>query len=404
MLRRLSLAWKLLSISSMAALLALIVGTVPAAAARNPDPVGFSITPAVTVTEGVDAHARIDITRSGANTYTKNVTVLFSTATDTDVTAAQRATSGTSNTAPADYENYSNYQLTFSPTEYSKSVDVTIYPNTLSEGTEYFKVQIAGYKGSKIASGTGVVTILEDPLPTAITNLAVTTPNSFELLLSWTASTNAASYEVYMTDVQGTYGSVLGSATTNSYHVYCFLPNHHYYFEVKPLNAEGASPTPSPGMSNETGLTTPYNLVWDGGFECSGLSGWSGSGWTRDHSQYYSGLTSGEVYASAGATGTLTQTISQPANSSPTLDFHYRLHLANTGDSALILFYVNEYPYAGGQLTASNTTQDEWHDTWITLPYTSTGQSFRVELQVHSNSTTGGTSSLWVDDFVALVS
>src|SRR5262249_26073113 len=62
----------------------------------------------------------------------------------------------------ADYQKIGG-QVVFSPGQTSKTISVTVYGDTFTEGDETFNVNLSGPQGGiSIARGTGVVTIIDD--------------------------------------------------------------------------------------------------------------------------------------------------------------------------------------------------------------------------------------------------
>lgn len=130
------------------------------------------------------------------------------------------------------------------------------YTGTFVQGNTYF-VRVFHLAGG---AGTGNFTIcVTAPIPNCTTNSSPTAASigqSLTTTLTWAATTNATSYDVYLGTASGTetllttvsgvtsYTLTLGQALTSS---------TQYYWYVVPKNANGAA---SCGVANETSFTT----------------------------------------------------------------------------------------------------------------------------------------------------
>lgn len=102
-------------------------------------------------------------------------------------------------TAGADYNAVPLTTLNFAPGETTKTVKVTILPDSIDEVDEQFQVLLSNSKFASIADGSGLGTIVDnDPTPTIkVSDTIVTEGNSGTVLLAYTVSlTNPSSRNI----------------------------------------------------------------------------------------------------------------------------------------------------------------------------------------------------------------
>lgn len=169
-------------------------------------------------------------------------------------------------TASTNATSYNVLRSTTNGGSYSSvatGVTTTSYTDTgLTNGTAYYYVVTAtnsyGTSGnSNQASATPSL-----PAPAAPTNLTATAGNQ-QVALSWTASTNASSYNVLRSTTNGgSYSSIATGVTTTSYTDTGLTNGTTYYYVVTATNSGGtsgdsnqASATPTGSSSNTIAVT-----------------------------------------------------------------------------------------------------------------------------------------------------
>ena len=188
------------------------------------------------------------ITVTAAQSAPPAPTGLIATAGNAQVTLAWTASSGAT--------SYNVYRSTVAGNEgttpIATGVAGTAWINTgLTNGTLYYyrvaAVNAGGTSGmSNEASATPKV-----PAPPAPTGLTATAGNA-QVTLAWTASSGAASYNVYRSTVAGNEGTApIATGVTATAWINTGLTNGTlYYYKVAAVNAGGTS-----GMSNEASAT-----------------------------------------------------------------------------------------------------------------------------------------------------
>ena len=232
----------------------------------------------------------------------------------------------------------------------------------LANGTTYYytvtAVNSSGTSGySNEASATPTTTGGVPPAPTGLS----ATPGNGQVVLSWTASAGASSYNIFRGNSAGGESSVASPSgvTTTSYTVTGLANGKTYYFRISAVNSSGSSgysneastaPSSTPLPSAPTGLTaTPGNaqvsLHWTGG----------------------SGATSYNVYRGTTAGGESTMPVASGITELGYIDvgtglvngttYYYRIVAVNaTGDSG----YSNE---VSAMPSASTSTSIDATDT-----------------------------------------
>lgn len=178
----------------------------------------------------------------------------------------------------------------------SSDLSSTSYSDTtVTNGTTYYYVVLAedsfGESGySNQASAT------PEPPPSPPTGLTATAGNAL-VLLSWTASTGATSYNVYRSTTSGSgYSQIANGLTSTSYTDTGVTNGTTYYYVVTAVNSSGES-----GYSNEASATPepapspPTSLTATAGNAQVSLSWVSGAG--SGSYNVYRSLTSGGPYS-----------------------------------------------------------------------------------------------------------
>jgi PKD repeat protein len=131
----------------------------------------------------------------GGGTPSINFAVTLSAPTTVPVSVAYATADGTA-TAGSDYDAASG-TVTFAPGETSKTITVSVRPDTMYEPDETFNVNLSSPNGVTIADGQGVGTILNDDSPPTITaaSSSVTEGNSGTTTMTFTVTLSSASYQ-----------------------------------------------------------------------------------------------------------------------------------------------------------------------------------------------------------------
>jgi len=258
-------------------------------------------------------------------------TGLAATAGNTQVALSWTASSGAT--------SYNVYRGTTaggeSATAVATGVTGTTYTNTgLINGTAYYykvkAVNSAGTSGySNEASATPVLAV-----PSAPTGLTATAGNT-QVALSWTASSGAASYNVYRGTTAGgeSTTAIATGITTTSYTNTGLTNGSTYYYKVKAVNASGTS-----GYSNEASATpnlaipaAPTGLTATAGNAQVVLTWTASSGATSYN--VYRGTTAGGESTTAVATGITTLSYTNTGLTNGTA-YYYKVKAANSAGSS----------------------------------------------------------------------
>lgn len=167
-----------------------------------------------TVSEGATS-VSLDVTLS--NSFYQSVTVDWTTANGTAVTGGDyTAASGT---------------LTFAAGETSKTISITLLPDTLDEINESFTVSLSNPTNSTILDGTGVVSITDDDSPPALTvadvtenenvgtatvTISLNTISGQNVSFDWTTANNTALAGSDYTASSGTTKTIAAGATSTT--------------------------------------------------------------------------------------------------------------------------------------------------------------------------------------------
>ncbi len=218
----------------------------------------------------------------------------------------------------------------------SADLNTSYTDTTVTNGTTYYyKVAAVDVAGTSGMSNEASAAPAAGP-PAAPTGLNATAGNA-QVALSWTASSGAASYNVYRgTTSGGEAATAIATAITTTTYTNTGLTNGTaYYFEVAAVNSNGTS-----GMSNETSATptsgapaAPTNLSATAGNAQISLSWTAGSGATSYN--IYRGTVSGGESATAIATGITTVSYTNTGLTNGTTYYYKVAALNATGTSGM---------------------------------------------------------------------
>jgi titin len=245
----------------------------------------------------------------------------------------------------------------------------------LTNGTAYSFTIIALNGGGASPASTAVSATPQAPAPVAPTNVVATAGNA-QVVLSWSASTGATSYQVYAGS------TLLGTSTTTTYTATGLTNGTAYSFTVVALNGGGKSPasTPVTATPQPPAPVAPTNVVatagnaqvvltWTASSGATSYQVYSGStllGTTTSTTYTATGLTNGTAYSftvvavngggASGASATVTATPKAPAPVAPTN------LVATAGNAQVVLSWTasagaSSYQvYSGTTLLGTTTT------------------------------------------------
>ena len=170
----------------------------------------------------------------------------------------------------SDYTSLSNQTVQFKGGQNSATSTLTLAPDSVAEPNQTVLLNLSAPSAGYTTSN-GVLTIINDDVPDAPTNLVAAATSPIEIGLTWdTASDYATGWDIYRGESSGNL-SYLDSVATNSFSDDEVLPNSIYYYEVVATNNAGGSPP-----SNEANATTPGVNIIDN-LE-AGTAGWAVGG------------------------------------------------------------------------------------------------------------------------------
>ena len=145
--------------------------------------------------------------------------------------------------------------LTFTPSTATQPIVVTVNGDATVEANETFFVTLSNPSLATISDGTGQGTINNDDGLAPPTNVVATATGPTSVGISWTAAAGAASYNVYRTANNSSYGLV-GSTTGTSVTDSTAVANTAYLYVVRSVNG-GESLNSSPDLATTVIYTDP---------------------------------------------------------------------------------------------------------------------------------------------------
>jgi len=215
---------------------------------------------------------------------------------------------------------------------------------TATNGTTYFYVvKATGVGGDSPNSNEASATPLSAPV--APTNLAATSGNA-SASLSWSASTNATSYQVFRSLTSGVYpASPTQTVTTASFSDSGLTNGTTYYYVVKAIGVGGTSAASSEVSATPALPTAPLAPT---GFSATAGDGqvslsWSPSSGATGYKLFRS-LTAGGYGATPWASGNSTSFLDTPVTDGTT--YYYSVKASNAGGDSPFSTEVSALPVA----------------------------------------------------------
>jgi fibronectin type 3 domain-containing protein len=133
----------------------------------------------------------------------------------------------------------------------------TYSDNAVTNGTKYYYV-VSAYNsyGASANSAEVSATPVAPPPPTAPTGLTATAGNA-QVMLAWTASTGATSYNVKRSTTNGSGYAQVGTSATPAFTDSGLTNGTTYFYVVSAVNAAGASPNSSQASATPALPVTP---------------------------------------------------------------------------------------------------------------------------------------------------
>ena len=188
-----------------------------------------------------DATVTLRVTRSGDPSVP--VTVKFATS------------DGTATVAGGDYASGSS-TLVFAPAETSKTITLNVNDDDLLEGAETFNVTLSNTTGAGAvvgSPGVAVVTVTDNQVRLAPSNLSAAVLSGSQVRLTWTDNSgNESGFDIERKSLGGAFakvGQAAGGATV--FTDTGLTANTSYSYQVRAISVAGNS-----GYSNEASVTT----------------------------------------------------------------------------------------------------------------------------------------------------
>ncbi|MGO8670243.1 MAG: fibronectin type III domain-containing protein, partial [Capsulimonadaceae bacterium] len=285
--------------------------------------------------------------------------------------------------------SYNIYRGTASGAESSTSIGTatsTTYTDTgLTNGVTYFYKVAAVNGGGTSALSTEVSATPEPPIPAAPTGLAASGGNT-QVILTWTASTGATSYNVYRATTSGAEGSTpIGTATATNYTDTGLTNGVKYYYTVAAVNAAGTS-AQSGEASTTLAPNAPAGLTATAGNTQVGLS-WISSYAATSYSIYRGTTSGGEGSTPVGTANGLSYTDTGLTNGTA---YFYKVAAVNAGGTSVLSSEASATPEPGAPAAPAGLTATAGN-AQVALSWTaSTGAT---SYNVYRGTTSGGEGS-----------
>ncbi len=279
-------------------------------------------------------------------------------------------------------------------TAVATGITATSYTDTgLTNGSTYFYKVAAVNTGGTSAQSAEASATPSAPVPTAPTGLTATAGNA-SVTLSWTASTGAATYNVYRgTTAGGEAATAIVTGITATTYTDSGLTNGtKYFYKVAAVNTAGTSPlsaeasaTPSaPVPAAPTGLTATAG-------NASVTLTWTASTGAATYN-VYRGATAGGEAATAVATG-ITATSYTDTGLTNGSTYFYKVAAVNTGGTSAQSAEASATPSAPVPTAPTGLTATAGSAS-VTLTWTaSTGAA---TYNVYRGTTAGGEAAIAV--------
>ena len=277
------------------------------------------------------------------------------------------------------------YSLLSSPTS-----NTYVYDNSPLSGYNYYKVTAVNSAGESSYSTSGYFNNTSGiTAPSTPTNVTAT-PIGTQILVSWTAVSNATSYKVYRSaSANGSYTQV-GTPTSNYWSDTNPLSGNNYY-KVKAVNSAGESSySTSVSVDNTTAPSVPTNVT-------VANTGTSSDPHIKVSWNAVANATSYLVYRSATSNGTFTQVGSATSYTyyydyEPLSGYNYykvkAVNSAGQSDFSTTVYFIT-VPSPPTNVTATNEGSSAAPHIKISWASASSATSYRV----YRSSSSGGSYS-----------
>lgn len=277
------------------------------------------------------------------------------------------------------------YSLISSPTS-----NTYLYDNSPLSGYNYYKVRAVNSAGESSYSTSGYFNNTSGiTAPSTPTNVTAT-PIGTQILVSWTAVSNATSYKVYRSaSANGSYTQV-GTPTSNYWSDTNPLSGNNYY-KVKAVNSAGESSySTSVSVDNTTAPSVPTNVT-------VANTGTSSDPHIKVSWNAVANATNYLVYRSATSNGTFTQVGSATSYTyyydyEPLSGYNYykvkAVNSAGQSDFSTTVYFIT-VPSPPTNVTATNEGSSAAPHIKISWASASSATSYRV----YRSSSSGGSYS-----------
>ena len=231
-------------------------------------------------------------------------------------------------------------------------------------------------KASTTPSGVGVLTALSasfdiNSTPPGAFTLTSATPGNAQVILSWAASSNAASYTVKYGTTSGSYGSTASTSATSPYTITGLSNSQTYYFKVTAVNGFG-----SQDSSNELSAhpiappSIPASLTGQGTHNNSALAWTASTGTGTITYSVYRSSTSGSGYTQL--TNNISTNYYNDATASDGSTYYYVVTASSSGSESAYSSEIDVEPINSFLLSTAVAGNQQIVLTWTSPTGSST--------------------------------
>jgi len=292
-------------------------------------------------------------------------------------------------TASSGATSYNIYRSTTSGAEtlLASGVSSTSYTDSsVSNGTTYYYKVAAVNAGGISPLSSEVSATPQVPAPAAPTNLIATAGNA-QVSLTWTASSGAASYNIYRSTTSGAETLLASAVSSTSYSDSSVSNGTTYYYKVAAVNAGGTSP-----LSSEVSATpqvpapaAPTNLTASAGNAQVSLT-WTASSGATTYNVYRS-TTSGAETLLASAVSSTSYADSSVTNGTT---YYYKVAAVNAGGTSPLSSEVSATPQVAAPPAPTNLVATAGN-AQVSLTWTASSGATSYNIY---RATTSGTETL----------